>query len=351
MERLMRVAVKRARNIFASSVRPFSNSLSLLGGARDGSVSPLKIATNKAEHVVVSHHSSNREKTTVLDLDKKEATRLIDYLLKRTRKLMGDSVENHLVAFSGGIDSSVVAAAVHAVQTSTETAIAVLGVSNAVPEEQVLLARRISSHIGIPLTEVPTTEGSDDIYIANAGQACLACKTHLYSTLSAIAAHAKHSDGGRQLYNGTNSDDLKDPTRLGLIAAENFKVLSPLRELTKAKVRVVARHMGLPNWNYAASPCLRSRLALGVEASVDHLHRIERAERFVKTRLSNVLDESSNLRVRLLAGNRACVEVDQCIVDEAEQVEWETFFMEELNFSSVGVRAFRSGSVSSRAAV
>jgi uncharacterized protein len=161
---------------------------------------------------------------------------------------------------------------------------------------------------------------------------------------------------------------LEDPTRLGIIAASNFSVQSPIAHLSKADVRRAARHLGLPNWNYAASPCLRSRLALGVPAVQEHLQRIERAERFVRQQLSSlsttttsttILDETSNLRVRLLAGNRACIEVDHFMLEAASQqlayeggitastsTSWQAYFCDELGFTSVDIRSFKSGSVS-----
>ena len=119
-----------------------------------------------------------------------------------------------------------------------------------------------------------------------------------------------------RLYNGTNADDLQDPTRLGLIAAERFHVQSPLRKSTKDQVRLAGRHLGLPNWNYAASPCLRSRLALGVEAIPQHLETIAVAEKHVKKTLK--LDATRNFRVRLLTGNRAMVEVEDGVLPGAQ---------------------------------
>jgi len=207
------------------------------------------------------------------------------------------------------------------------------------------LARSVADHIGVSLLEVPTTEGNDETYIQNAGQACFACKTHLYSTLQAIV-DITNEEANHKLYNGTNADDLNDPTRLGLIAAHQYQVQSPLKHLTKQQLRRVARHLGLPNWNYAASPCLRSRLALGVEATKDHLQRIERAERHVRQQLS--LNETSNLRVRLLAKNQACIEVDAPLVERAIQEDWNDYFVHELKFASVRIRAFRSGSVATK---
>lgn len=325
-----------------------------------------KAATKNGQEMVQitkSSPSSSPLSSSVYQQESVDATILVDELLQYTRSLM-NGAQHHMIAYSGGIDSSLVAALVHkSASTSSsnsgseETVQAVLGLSPAVPSEQVVLAEQVASFIGISLEQIPTTEGTDAIYIENSGQACLACKTHLYTCLNAIMEHhegdtTKGAITGltRRLYNGTNADDLNDPTRLGLIAADRFDVRSPLERTPKALVRIAGRHLGLPNWNHAASPCLRSRLALGVEAIPQHLQRIERAERFVRQRLD--LDATHNLRVRLLSQNRAMVEVDELVLDSAKaslkdenESLWQTYFEDKLGFASVDVRCFKSGSV------
>ena len=302
------------------------------------------------------------------------ATELVDGLLDRTAKLVDMNASNN-IAYSGGVDSSLAAALVHQVFTSNSKLTAgtnnsrserksgnvraVLGLSPAVPEEQVDIARQVAANIGIELLEIETDEGKDPTYIANAGKACLACKTHLYSALEAVAeaamtsANASSTGGNGQprrvvLYNGTNADDTRDPTRLGLVAASNFRVESPLLHTTKADVRRAAQHLGLPNHDYAAAPCLRSRLAFGVEATKRHLQAIGEAERRVRAALE--LDPTANLRVRMLARNQAMVELDQHVLidTDAENIldreGFENVF-QELGFASYGVRAFKSGAV------
>ncbi|CAN0403022.1 unnamed protein product, partial [Ectocarpus sp. 8 AP-2014] len=100
---------------------------------------------------------------------------------------------------------------------------------------------------GIPLTEISTTEGSDPDYIANEGQSCFHCKTHLYSALEAVAVQA---GGGRRvvLFNGTNKDDKRDTTRVGLKAAADFQVASPIDMLTKAEVGAPQAQRELCRW-------------------------------------------------------------------------------------------------------
>jgi uncharacterized protein len=184
----------------------------------------------------------------------------------------------NLIAFSGGIDSSVVAAAVFKV--FPENSLCVLGRSSALPTEQLELARSVSSHIGIPLREVFTKEGTSEQYIQNEGMSCYSCKSHLYQALrdiqiEIVAENRRLSVGTgtgmvtgtgtgtgpgtgligiggtagglltHTLYNGTNKDDKVDVTRVGLIAAEEFRVASPLDEYTKLEVRAMAREFGL----------------------------------------------------------------------------------------------------------
>ena len=150
---------------------------------------------------------------------------------------------------------------------------------------------------------------------------------------------------GVVLFNGTNGDDAQDPTRVGLIAATNFQVASPLSDLTKDQVREVAHLLSLPNHSHAASPCLRSRLALGVHATQDHLHAVEEAERIVRTKLN--LNVEHNLRVRLLSGGRSAVEIDLELLESAQNVlDGELReLLSNHGFHKIEARAFKSGSV------
>lgn len=338
------LTMRHARTLTKSLHRLYSHAsitASPTGPSSGPSPRPIHVYTTKSSNGS-SSSSSSATSRQAHSLEIENATRLTDELLEYTRSLM-TGTPHHVIAYSGGIDSSVVAALVYHSRSPEETVQAVLGVSAAVPADQVALAEHVASVIGVPLHKIPTTEGSDLTYIENNGQACLACKTHLYTCLGKIANHA--SSHGQQLYNGTNADDLQDPTRLGLIAADRFQVKSPLKHTTKDQVRIVGKHLGLPNWNYAASPCLRSRLAFGVEATPDHLQRIERAEQFVRQSLA--LDATRNLRVRLLTQNRAMIEIEEDLLELAQNSleRWQGYFQNVLEFASVNVRQFKSGSI------
>ena len=292
-------------------------------------------------------------------------TALVDSLLSYTSSLVDESGIN-IIAFSGGVDSSLAAALVNQVFNNNigyEGSVkAVIGVSPSLPKRQLDLAQSIASSIDIDLIEVPTFEGNDETYISNEGQACFICKNTLYSALEAVAATAnKLSQGNKSsnvvLFNGTNADDTKDPTRLGLLSAKSFSVRSPLIHITKDEVRRAAKHLNLPNWNYAASPCLRSRLAIGVEATENHLKAVNMAEEKLREILQ--IDETVNMRVRMLSGKRAMIELDKYFIDSINHKQFDgnvesllhdkgyDEFCGELGFTGgIGVRAFKTGSVS-----
>ena len=107
----------------------------------------------------------------------------------------------------------------------------------------------------------------------------------------------------------------------------------------------MAKSFGLENWNHAASPCLRSRLAFGVEATQEHLARVEKSELLVREAIQ--LAVWDNMRVRVLAKGVAAIEVDQCQLELVQQLQPEIKpKLQALGFADVIVRAFKSGNVS-----
>ncbi|MFZ1730979.1 MAG: TIGR00268 family protein [Bacteroidota bacterium] len=253
----------------------------------------------------------------------------------------GAAAKLHLVAFSGGVDSSLVAKAVY--DAFPETAEAVMALSPSVAASMRESAIALASHIGIPLRFVETSEHLDPTYVANEGMSCYVCKSSIYDAMEAVYADARRLSDRVLLYNGTNADDFSDPTRVGLQAAREHLVLSPLARCSKNNVRELSRFAGLPNWDAAASPCLRSRLHIGVPATAEHLRRIEAAEEAVREAFG--LASTVNFRVRHLPDDAAMVEIDQSLLDAIDLGKCRAA-LAALGFRDVDKRAFRSGSVS-----
>ena len=194
-------------------------------------------------------------------------------LLARLEAVVG-RYDRVLTAFSGGIDSTLVAAVARRV-LGPDNAPAVIGDSPSLPRSEFDDAKQLAKGLGLRLIVIAPNEQTDPGYRANAGDRCYFCKTHLYESLQAYASEHGYST----IFNGTNADDLGDH-RPGLVAADEARVVSPLVEagLDKAAVRAVAQHLGLPNWEKPAAACLASRIPYGTEVTRERLAQVEAAE-------------------------------------------------------------------------
>jgi len=182
-----------------------------------------------------------------------------------------------VVAYSGGTDSTLVAAA--AAATLGDRAVAVTAVSPSLPPGELEEARKVASAVGVRHRAVRTHEVDNPAYLANGLDRCYHCKTELYDVLLRVAEES----GGALVVSGANLDDLGD-VRPGLRAAEERGVRHPLVEvgMWKSDVRAAARELGVPTWDKPASACLSSRIAFGVMISVEELSKVGRAERVLK---------------------------------------------------------------------
>ncbi|OGO52830.1 MAG: TIGR00268 family protein [Chloroflexi bacterium RBG_16_68_14] len=183
-----------------------------------------------------------------------------------------------LVAFSGGVDSTLVAAAAH--DALGERALAVTGLSPSVPASEVAEARELARLIGIAHETVETHEMERPGYVENSPQRCFHCKTELYGLLITMAQER----GFAHVLDGCNLDDLGDH-RPGRAAAAEHNVRSPLIEagLTKEEIRQLSRQRGLPTWDKPAMACLSSRIPYGTPVTVEALARIGAAEAFLRS--------------------------------------------------------------------
>jgi uncharacterized protein len=222
-----------------------------------------------------------------------------DLALKRDRLLAAlAGYGSCAVAFSGGVDSAVVAQA--AQLALGDRAVAVTGVSSSLAEGELAAAEELARRIGIRHESLSTDEFASADYRRNAPDRCYHCKTELYAQLEGLAEQL----GVAVIVNGANLDDRGDH-RPGMQAAGEHSVRSPLLEceITKADVRALAAHWELPVWDKPASPCLSSRIAYGEEATAQRVAMIDRAEQFLR---SLGLRE---LRVRYHKGDLARIEV------------------------------------------
>lgn len=204
------------------------------------------------------------------------------------------------VAFSGGVDSSVLLHAAHAVLG--DRVAAVIADSPSLPRRELAEAREVAARIGASLVVIPTHELADPRYRANAGDRCYFCKRALFDAMEQWARAA----GLGALAYGEIADDAFDE-RPGARAAGERAVLAPLAEagLTKADVRRYAREAGLPTADKPQSACLASRLPVGTPVSAERLARIERAEEALRSfglRQLRVRDHGRRARVEVGAG-------------------------------------------------
>jgi len=181
------------------------------------------------------------------------------------------------VGYSGGVDSTVLAAVAH--EVLGERALAVIGNSEAFPQGEVQAALRVAEQLGIPVVQVSTHELSNPLFRVNTPDRCYHCKTELFGVLRKVA----HERGLRWVADGSNADDAGD-FRPGMRAASELHVRSPLREagMTKQDVRAVAKALGLPNWDKPSFACLSSRFPYGTEITPELLARVDGCERFLR---------------------------------------------------------------------
>jgi uncharacterized protein len=187
------------------------------------------------------------------------------------------SLESCIVAFSGGVDSSLVAAL--AERALGEHSLAVTAVSPALATGELDGARHVADAIGIQHETITTAELEREAYRANDRDRCYHCKTELYDRLAALASRR----GYATVLSGANADDVGD-WRPGLRAAAEHGVIHPLLEagIGKDEVRRLARSLRVPSAEKPASPCLASRIPYGTAVDPTVLAQIDRAELAVK---------------------------------------------------------------------
>ncbi len=271
---------------------------------------------------------------TVSPLLTPELTAKRDRLLEILRGLGSAAV-----AFSGGIDSTVVAMAAHLALGSR--AIAVTADSPSVARAELEDAKRLAQQIGIVHHIVRTEEFDNPAYVRNDGTRCYYCKSELYTRLKALLPGLNVA----VICSGANLDDQGD-YRPGLKAAAEHAVRHPLQEAgcTKADVRRLALAWGLPTWDKPASPCLSSRMAPGVQVTRERTARVEAAEAYLRSL------GYRECRVRLHEGELARVEVPLAELPRLADPAVRAALVRRLKelgflFVTLDLEGFRSGSL------
>ncbi|MAI33783.1 MAG: TIGR00268 family protein [Rhodopirellula sp.] len=246
------------------------------------------------------------------------------------------------VAFSGGVDSSVVAAACH--KAGLDFTCAVTAQSPSVASWQLKTAVAVAAEIGIIHHVVQTGEVDNFDYQRNDSNRCFYCKDTLYASIGEVIGNLfDDQEHEVTVVSGTNYDDLGDH-RPGITAGNRRQVVTPLAalEFGKAEVRDLARYFGLSNHDLPAAPCLASRIAYGVEVTRQRLSQIEQGEAWLRDH------GVAECRVRLQHDGLARIEVPRDLLELVLRLEFQEqlvghFKLLGFNFVTLDLEGFQSG--------
>jgi len=245
-------------------------------------------------------------------------------------------MSNALIAYSGGVDSTLLAKL--ALDELGKNATAVIITSPTLPERELKEARDLANQIGIELIEMASDEIDLPEYSANTDRRCYICKDHRYRMLRKFA----DENGFQTILDGSNADDLDD-FRPGHKAVKEQGVRSLLQEsdFSKAEIRELAEEMGLSNFDKPSSACLASRIPYGSIITSDTLSQIEEAEEFL------IQIGFRQLRVRH-HGDIARIEVPPEdfieLINNREKIT-QKFIEIGYSYITLDLRGFRSGSL------
>jgi uncharacterized protein len=220
----------------------------------------------------------------------------LEQKLEQLRALFAE-MDRALIAYSGGIDSTLVAKV--AWDVLGDRALAVTAVSPSLLPEDLQEACIQAQEIGIAHELVETHELENPNYTANPINRCYFCKSELHDTLKPLALER----GYPYVVDGVNADDLTD-YRPGIQAAKERGARSPLAEvgISKLEVREIAKHLGLSCWDKPAQPCLSSRFPYGETITIAKLQRVGRAEAYLRKlglKTLRVRSEGDTARIEL----------------------------------------------------
>ena len=246
------------------------------------------------------------------------------------------SLESVVVAYSGGVDSSLLAVAAHLVLAPRMLAVTI---RSQVETHGILeAAETLAAQFGFPYQVIDYDKLQDEDYVENSPNRCYVCKSVDLGIITDLARQA----GIGHVLMGANADDLGD-YRPGLRAAAELGVISPLAEvgLTKKEIRQISRALGLGNWNHPSSPCLASRLPYGVQVTREKLQQVAAGEAYLRALNFPIVRVRNN-------GETARIEVDPKDIPRLAGLR-ETIapYFKKLGFQyiTLDLEGFRSGSL------
>lgn len=243
-------------------------------------------------------------------------------------------LDNAIIAFSGGVDSTLVLKAAY--DALGDKAVAVTADSPSLPRRELDKTKKIANQIGARHLIINTEETKNEDYLKNPSNRCYYCKSELYTKLKIISAQS----GIKNILNGANFDDLGD-YRPGLSAADENNVISPLKDakLTKKEVRELAKYLGLEIWDKPSSPCLSSRVPYQQEITMKKLEMIEEAENFLKDfgiRELRVRHFGDTARIEVNENEKAAINGNFSLIEKK---------FNEIGFNKIEISNFKSGNL------
>ncbi len=243
-----------------------------------------------------------------------------------------------IVAFSGGVDSTLVLKVAH--DALGDSVLALTTTSPTMPDEDRDSALRMARLIGARHLVVESNELEIPGYAANPLNRCYLCKHNLFTVCEAKAAQL----GIEEIVDGLNLDDLHD-YRPGMQAASEKRVRHPLveAEMTKADVRELSRSMGLPTWDRPASPCLSSRFPYGTEITPEGLEKVAAGEKLLHSMGFAVARVRYHGEVARLELERS--QIARIFEPEIRETIDREFKKIGFRFVAIDLKGFRSGSL------